>query len=154
VLSPSSVEVGGVQNLSCSGPVVGMPAPFQGRSPGHEAEGKSVLVAVEGDVAAEAVHHPQSAATGRGGCGQQTGVGVGRAWSAVGDGGDQTFQRGPDPQPGGRAAVAALSGRAVIDQALGIIMGQRRCSADEAFGVLREVSQTSNVKLRAQRRSG
>jgi AmiR/NasT family two-component response regulator len=36
----------------------------------------------------------------------------------------------------------------VIDQALGIIMGQRRCSADEAFSVLREVSQTSNVKLR------
>jgi len=43
---------------------------------------------------------------------------------------------------------AALAGRAVIDQALGIIMGQRRCSADEAFGVLREVSQTSNLKLR------
>ena len=42
----------------------------------------------------------------------------------------------------------ALAGRAVIDQALGIIMGQRRCSADEAFGVLREVSQTSNLKLR------
>jgi AmiR/NasT family two-component response regulator len=27
-------------------------------------------------------------------------------------------------------------------------MGQRRCSADEAFGVLREVSQTGNIKLR------
>jgi GAF domain-containing protein len=43
---------------------------------------------------------------------------------------------------------AALAGRAVIDQALGIIMGQRRCSADEAFAVLREVSQTGNIKLR------
>ena len=43
---------------------------------------------------------------------------------------------------------AALAGRAIIDQALGIIMGQRRCSADEAFAVLREVSQTGNVKLR------
>jgi hypothetical protein len=43
---------------------------------------------------------------------------------------------------------AALAGRAVIDQALGIIMGQRRCSADEAFAVLREVSQTGNTKLR------
>jgi hypothetical protein len=43
---------------------------------------------------------------------------------------------------------AALAGRAVIDQALGIVMGQRRCSADEAFGVLREVSQTTNIKLR------
>ena len=40
---------------------------------------------------------------------------------------------------------AALAGRAIIDQALGIIMGQRRCSADEAFGVLREVSQTGNI---------
>ena len=43
---------------------------------------------------------------------------------------------------------AALAARAVIDQALGIIMGQRRCSADEAFAVLRELSQTGNVKLR------
>lgn len=43
---------------------------------------------------------------------------------------------------------AALAGRAIIDQALGIIMGQRRCSADEAFAVLREVSQTGNIKLR------
>ena len=43
---------------------------------------------------------------------------------------------------------AALAGRATIDQALGIVMGQRRCSADEAFAVLREVSQTGNIKLR------
>ena len=42
----------------------------------------------------------------------------------------------------------ALAGRAIIDQALGIVMGQRRCTADEAFEVLREVSQTSNIKLR------
>ena len=41
-----------------------------------------------------------------------------------------------------------VSGRAVIDQPLGIVMGQRRCSADEAFGVLREVSQAGNLKLR------
>jgi AmiR/NasT family two-component response regulator len=43
---------------------------------------------------------------------------------------------------------AALAGRATIDQALGIIMGRRHCSADEAFAVLREISQTGNVKLR------
>jgi len=43
---------------------------------------------------------------------------------------------------------AALAGRAIIDQALGIIMGQRGCSADEAFAVLREISQTGNIKLR------
>jgi AmiR/NasT family two-component response regulator len=42
----------------------------------------------------------------------------------------------------------ALVSRAVIDQALGIIMGQNRCSADEAFDVLRRTSQNRNIKLR------
>jgi GAF domain-containing protein len=42
----------------------------------------------------------------------------------------------------------ALASRAVIDQALGIIMGQNRCTADEAFEVLRTISQNRNVKLR------
>jgi GAF domain-containing protein len=42
----------------------------------------------------------------------------------------------------------ALASRAVIDQALGIIMGQNRCSADEAFDILRTTSQNRNVKLR------
>ncbi len=41
----------------------------------------------------------------------------------------------------------ALATRAVIDQALGVIMGGRRCTADEAFEMLRTVSQNSNVKL-------
>ena len=43
---------------------------------------------------------------------------------------------------------SALTSRAVIDQALGIIMGQDRCTADEAFEVLRTASQNRNVKLR------
>ena len=43
---------------------------------------------------------------------------------------------------------AALASRAVIDQAVGIIMGQNRCTADEAFDMLRKVSQNRNVKLR------
>jgi GAF domain-containing protein len=42
----------------------------------------------------------------------------------------------------------ALVSRAVIDQALGIIMGQKRCTAEEAFEVLRTISQNRNVKLR------
>jgi GAF domain-containing protein len=42
----------------------------------------------------------------------------------------------------------ALSSRAVIDQALGIIMGQKRCTADEAFDTLRTISQNRNIKLR------
>jgi GAF domain-containing protein len=42
----------------------------------------------------------------------------------------------------------ALASRAVIDQALGIVMGQNRCTADQAFEVLRTISQNRNVKLR------
>ena len=43
---------------------------------------------------------------------------------------------------------AALTSRSVIDQALGIIMGQNRCSSEEAFRLLRDASQNRNVKLR------
>jgi GAF domain-containing protein len=43
---------------------------------------------------------------------------------------------------------AALIARAVIDQALGIIMAQQRCTSDEAFDILRRASQSRNVKLR------
>lgn len=41
----------------------------------------------------------------------------------------------------------ALNTRAIIDQALGIVMAQRRCTAREAFEILRQVSQDRNVKL-------
>jgi GAF domain-containing protein len=43
---------------------------------------------------------------------------------------------------------AAMDSRAVIEQAKGIIMGERRCTADEAFAILTKVSQDSNRKLR------
>ncbi|MFC7528230.1 GAF and ANTAR domain-containing protein [Actinoplanes sp. GCM10030250] len=43
---------------------------------------------------------------------------------------------------------AAMESRAVIEQAKGIIMGERRCSADEAFAILTRVSQDSNRKVR------
>lgn len=42
----------------------------------------------------------------------------------------------------------ALASRAVIDQALGIIMAQQRCTSDAAFAILRAASQTRNRKLR------
>jgi GAF domain-containing protein len=42
----------------------------------------------------------------------------------------------------------AMASRAVIEQAKGILMGQRRCTADEAFELLRSLSQNSNRKLR------
>ena len=43
---------------------------------------------------------------------------------------------------------AAMASRAVIEQAKGILMGQRHCTADEAFALLTKVSQDSNRKLR------
>lgn len=43
---------------------------------------------------------------------------------------------------------AALVHRAVIDQAKGVLMAVRRCSAEEAFALLVEKSQQENVKLR------
>ncbi|KZM70818.1 GAF and ANTAR domain-containing protein [Nocardia terpenica] len=41
----------------------------------------------------------------------------------------------------------ALASRSVIDQALGMVMMQHRCTRDEAFAVLRGTSQQRNVKL-------
>lgn len=43
---------------------------------------------------------------------------------------------------------AALQSRATIDQAKGIIMAERRCSAQEAFEHLVELSSTQHTKLR------
>ena len=42
----------------------------------------------------------------------------------------------------------ALNSRSVIDQALGIIMGQRNCDTETAFAVLRTVSANRHRKLR------
>ena len=42
----------------------------------------------------------------------------------------------------------AMGSRRVIDQAIGIIMAQNRCTADEAFEVLKRASQHRNTKLR------
>ncbi len=42
----------------------------------------------------------------------------------------------------------AMQSRAAIEQAKGVLMAQRRCSPDEAFEVLVELSQRSNRKLR------
>jgi GAF domain-containing protein len=42
----------------------------------------------------------------------------------------------------------AMASRSVIDQAIGILMAQQRCTAAEAFDVLRQASQHRNRKLR------
>jgi hypothetical protein len=42
----------------------------------------------------------------------------------------------------------ALASRSTIDQALGVLMSQNRCTRDTAFGILRRASQNRNVKVR------
>ncbi|HVL32609.1 MAG TPA: ANTAR domain-containing protein, partial [Actinomycetota bacterium] len=42
----------------------------------------------------------------------------------------------------------ALESREIIGEAKGILMAREQISADEAFDVLRRISQTTNVKLR------
>lgn len=42
----------------------------------------------------------------------------------------------------------AMASRRLIDQAIGIVMAQNRCSADDAFGILRQASQNRNIKVR------
>jgi ANTAR domain len=42
----------------------------------------------------------------------------------------------------------ALASRSTIDQAIGVLMSQNRCTPDVAFGILRRASQNRNVKLR------
>ncbi|WP_433280597.1 GAF and ANTAR domain-containing protein [Micromonospora sp. CA-244673] len=47
-----------------------------------------------------------------------------------------------------RQLTDAMASRSVIDQALGVVMGQQRCTAAEAFTLLRQASQHRNRKLR------
>lgn len=44
--------------------------------------------------------------------------------------------------------VAAMDSRRVIDLAVGVLIERTRCTADDAFALLRRYSQTRNVKLR------
>ncbi|RJK96144.1 GAF and ANTAR domain-containing protein [Vallicoccus soli] len=47
-----------------------------------------------------------------------------------------------------RQMEAAMASRAVIEQAKGMVMARRDCSADEAFALLARASQAANRKLR------
>ena len=42
----------------------------------------------------------------------------------------------------------AMESRAVIEQAKGMLMARDQCTADEAFDILRRISQQQNIKLR------
>ncbi|MEU1042178.1 GAF and ANTAR domain-containing protein [Streptomyces sp. NPDC005551] len=71
-----------------------------------------------------------------------------RSLAAQAAGGIAVAQRIGDTQEFTLQLQAAMQSRSVIDQALGVIMGQRRCTAAEAFTTLRSASQHRNIKLR------
>ncbi|MFD4025016.1 GAF and ANTAR domain-containing protein [Streptomyces sp. NPDC058576] len=71
-----------------------------------------------------------------------------RALAAQATGAVELAQRLADTRTFTADLEAALQSRAVIDQAAGIVMNQRRCSSEEALRTLRTASQHRNVKLR------
>ncbi|MFJ4776327.1 GAF and ANTAR domain-containing protein [Streptomyces sp. NPDC088762] len=71
-----------------------------------------------------------------------------RALAAQATGAIALAQRIADARVFAADLQTAMASRSVIDQATGIIMGQQRCSAEEAFAILRTASQHRNVKLR------
>ncbi|MER6789450.1 GAF and ANTAR domain-containing protein [Streptomyces sp. NPDC000658] len=75
-------------------------------------------------------------------------LGALRSLAAQATGGIALAQRISHTQEFAEQLRTAMESRSVIDQAIGVIMGQRRCTAPEAFGVLRSASQQRNVKLR------
>ncbi|GAA2447579.1 GAF and ANTAR domain-containing protein [Streptomyces glaucus] len=68
--------------------------------------------------------------------------------AAQAGGGIALAQRLSDAEDLARDLQAALRSRAVIDQAIGAVVQQRRCSVEEAFDILRTTSQETNTKLR------
>ncbi|MFR0357680.1 GAF and ANTAR domain-containing protein [Streptomyces sediminimaris] len=71
-----------------------------------------------------------------------------RALAAEATGAIALAQRIADAEAFADQLQQAMRSRSVIDHALGVIMGQRRCTAEEAFGILRSESQHRNIKLR------
>jgi GAF domain-containing protein len=67
------------------------------------------------------------------------------AYAAVAVHNAQTFTKAGELA---RDLTKAMESRAVIEQAKGIVMHERRCTADEAFALLSRVSQEANIKLR------
>ncbi|MFF1544429.1 GAF and ANTAR domain-containing protein [Streptomyces sp. NPDC058291] len=75
-------------------------------------------------------------------------LGALRALASQATGGIALAQRISDTQEFAEQMRTAMQSRSLIDQAIGVVMGRRRCSAHEAFGVLRSASQQRNIKLR------
>lgn len=62
-------------------------------------------------------------------------------------GGIALAQRLADAEDFARDLQNALASRRVIDQAIGSVMQQQQCTEEEAFGLLRRLSQQTNLKL-------
>jgi GAF domain-containing protein len=69
-------------------------------------------------------------------------------FAAQAGGGIALAQRLTDAEDFAQELQTAMQSRSLIDQAIGVVMHQERCDAEEAFGLLRRLSQESNTKLR------
>ncbi|WP_055489133.1 GAF and ANTAR domain-containing protein [Streptomyces sp. TP-A0356] len=69
-------------------------------------------------------------------------------FAAQAGGGIALAQRLADAEEFTRDLQTAMQSRSVIDQAIGAVMRQQHCSADQAFDLLRELSQQTNTRLR------
>ncbi|MGC5039059.1 MULTISPECIES: GAF and ANTAR domain-containing protein [unclassified Streptomyces] len=75
-------------------------------------------------------------------------LGALRSLAAQATGAVALAQRIADAEAFAEQMQRAMRSRGVIDQAMGVVMGQRGCTADEAFAILRSASQHRNIKLR------
>jgi GAF domain-containing protein len=69
-------------------------------------------------------------------------------FAAQAGGGIALAQRLTDAEDFARDLQTALASRSVIDQAIGSVMQQQQCTSEEAFDLLRRLSQQTNLKLR------
>ncbi|MGY1681859.1 GAF and ANTAR domain-containing protein [Geodermatophilus sp. SYSU D01176] len=69
-------------------------------------------------------------------------------WAGQATGALAVALRLADSDERAEALLGGLDTRATIGQAVGLLMARERCTADQAFDLLRTASQRSNVKLR------
>ncbi|MGQ4381061.1 GAF and ANTAR domain-containing protein [Streptomyces sp. SAS_267] len=79
---------------------------------------------------------------------ESTDLAVLRSLTTQATGAIRLAERLADPRAFAEQMRTAMRSRAVIDQAMGVVMAQRRCTTDVAFGSLRSASQHRNVKQR------
>ncbi|WP_198588213.1 GAF and ANTAR domain-containing protein [Geodermatophilus chilensis] len=73
---------------------------------------------------------------------------IGARWAGQATGALTVALRLADSDHRAESLLGGLDTRATIGQAVGLLMAQERCTADQAFDLLRIASQRRNVKLR------